>query len=178
MFKKLLVASAILATSSTLAFANGAPYAGISVGVVDNTAGTGSFRGLPLTINGGYGAIVNQNVYLAGEVFGVIATSSLNTNQNPGQSNLKSTYGYGLSFIPGLMLSDHTMGYARLGVVKTRFTGLSDTATGGQIGLGLQTSITQNWDLRGEYDYTDYRRVSGVSPQADAFNLGFVYKFE
>lgn len=176
MFKKLLVASAILATSSTIAMASGAPYLGASLGVVDNTAQSGSFRGVPLTVNAGYGATIDQSIYLAGEVFGTIGTSSL--DNNPNTKNIKSTYGYGISFIPGVMVTDHTMTYLRVGAVKTRFNSLGKTATGGQLGLGLQTSLTQNWDLRGEYDYTKYRRVSGTSPKADAFNLGLVYKFE
>lgn len=175
MFKKLFVASAVLAASSTMAFAVGAPYLGASIGVVDNIAKTASYRGAPLTINGGYGAVVNQSLYLAGEVFATIGTFTLTNNSFV--NNLQTTYGYGASFIPGVMISDHTMTYARLGVVKTRFTNYSKTVTGGQIGLGLQTSVTQNWDLRGEYDYTKYNKFSGISASTDAFNLGLVYKF-
>lgn len=177
MFKKLLIASAMLATTSTVAVANGAPYLGASVGVVDNTSSKGSFRGAPLTINAGYGATVNQNFYLGGEVFGVVGTATLNSNPT-NTGNVKTTYGYGVSFIPGVMLSDHTMTYARLGVVKSRFTNADKTVTGGQAGLGIQTSVTQNWDLRGEYDYTKYNKFSGISAKADAFNIGLVYKFE
>ena len=176
MFKKLLVASAILAVTSTVGLPAGAPYLGASVGVVDNTSNSGNFRGMPLTINGGYGGLVNQNVYLAGELFGVVGTATL--NNNPGADGLRTTYGYGASFIPGIMVSDHTMTYARLGVVKNRFTSYNKTATGGQAGLGIQTSVTQNWDVRGEYDYTKYRKFNSVSPKADAFNIGLVYKFE
>lgn len=176
MIKKLLVASAILATTSTVALAAGAPYLGAGLGVVDNTSGSGNFRGAPLTVNAGYGATVNQTVYLGGEVLGVIGTATL--NNNPNSNNLRTTYGYGASFIPGIMMSDHTMTYARVGLVRSRFTKYSTTATGSQFGLGLQTNVTQNWDVRGEYDYTSYGRFSGVSPKADAFNIGLVYKFE
>jgi opacity protein-like surface antigen len=177
MFKKLLATSAILATCSTMALAGGAPYLGASLGVVNNTASSGgSFRGIPLTISGGYGALVNQSIYLGGELFGTLGTSTLNNNAIV--QSLKTTYGYGLGFIPGVMLSDHAMAYMRLGVVKTRFSNIGNTATGGQVGFGMQTSITQNWDLRGEYDYTKYRSISGVSPRSDTFNVGLVYKFE
>jgi len=178
MFKKLLVASAILAATSSVALAAGAPYLGAGLGIVDNTSSVGNFRGVPLTVNAGYGATVNQSLYLGGELFGVIGTSSLDTNAKAGYKSIKTTYGYGLSFIPGIMVSDHTMTYARLGVVKSRFTHYSKTVTGGQLGLGMQTSLTQNWDLRGEYDYTKYNKFSGVSAKADAFNVGLVYKFE
>lgn len=175
MFKKLLVAGAILATTSTAAFAVGAPYLGASLGIVDNTSTNGNFRGAPLTVSGGYGAVVNQNFYLAGEVFGTLGTLTLKNNAN--MNNLQSTYGYGVSFIPGVMLSDHTMTYARLGLVETRFTHYNETVTGGQVGLGIQTSVTQNWDLRGEYDYTSYQKFKSISGTTDAFNLGLVYKF-
>jgi len=81
------------------------------------------------------------------------------------------------------MLSDHTMAYARLGVVRTRFSDTSSTQTGGQFGVGMQTTVTQNVDLRGEYVYTAYssfnNSISSISsPRSDAFNLGLIYKFD
>ena len=180
MFKKLLIASALLATTSTVALATQAtpaPYLGASVGVVDNTSGAGSFRGMPLTVNAGYGGVINQNFYLAGELSGVLGTMTLNSHPTRTNRSLRTTFGYGASIIPGVMISDRTLAFARLGVVKTRFTNYTNTATGGQAGLGLQTALTQNLDIRGEYDYTKYGRFSGVSVKSDAFNLGLVYKF-
>ncbi len=177
MFKKLLIASAILAITSTVACADGAPYLGASLGVVDNTSSVGNFRGMPLTINAGYGAKINQTIYLAGELFGIVGTSTLDSNPSHGARSIKSTYGFGASFIPGVMLSDTTMTYVRLGAIKTHFANYGTTVAGGQIGLGIQTSVTQNWDLRGEYDYTKYNKFKGVSVRSDAFNIGLVYKF-
>lgn len=177
MFKKLLIASAILATTSSLAFAEAAPYIGAGLGVTNNTSSSSSFRGVTGTVMGGYGATVNQNIYLGGEVFGTGFTTVLDNNTKNSPS-LRTTYGYGASFIPGLMLSDHTMTFVRLGAVRTRFSNLNSTSTGGQLGLGMQTNITQNWDLRGEYDYTSYGKVSGISTVSDQFNLGLVYKVE
>jgi len=174
MFKKLLIASAILAVTSGVALA--APYVGGSVGVDVNTNNNNNFRGVPFSVFGGYGTTVSQNIYLAGEVFGTVGTASLNDN------GLKSTYGYGVSVIPGLMLSDRVMAFARAGVVRTHFspTGVRNTNdTGGQLGLGLQTGLTQNLDLRGEYDYTSYGKFSGLSKvTSDQFSLGLVYRFE
>jgi opacity protein-like surface antigen len=52
-------------------------------------------------------------------------------------------------------------------------------ASGAQLGLGLQTNVTQNVDARFEYDYTAYNSVSGLkSPTQDAFHLGLIYKFD
>ncbi|EKD73962.1 MAG: hypothetical protein ACD_45C00124G0002 [uncultured bacterium] len=176
MIKKIVITSAILTASTAISFAAGAPYLGVGLGLTNNTSNNASYRGIPLTLSGGFGATINQNIYLAGEIFANFATSTL--NNNVGSVSLKTTYGYGISFIPGVMLSDHSMTFLRLGLIKTRFSSLDNTATGGQIGWGLQTGITQNWDLRGEYDYTKYRHVSGVSPKADTFNVSFIYKFE
>ena len=175
MFKKLLIASAILAATSSVAFA-AAPYVGGSVGVDVNTNNTQNFRGVPFSVFGGYGGVVGQSIYLAGEVFGTVGTAQLNNN------GLKSTYNYGVSFIPGLMFNDHTMGFVRAGVVRTHFNPTaanSSNQTGGQVGLGLQTGLMQNLDLRGEYDYTGYGSFSGLSKaRSDQFNLGLVYRFE
>jgi opacity protein-like surface antigen len=178
MFKKLLLASAMLAISSGVAFANGAPYLGLSTGVITNTVTSANFRGMPGTIFAGYGASLGQGVYLAGEVFGTIGTATINDD------GAKSTYNYGLSVIPGMMLSDHTMGYLRLGLTRTRFTPrgpvASTTVSGAQVGLGIQTSLTQNWDLRGEYTYTAQRHINNLSGDmhTDAATLGLIYRFD
>jgi opacity protein-like surface antigen len=178
MFKKLLLASAMLAISSSVAFANGAPYVGLSTGIMTNTTKSANFRGMPGTIFAGYGATMGQGAYLAGEVFGTIATAVVNDN------GAKSTYNYGLSVIPGMMLSDHTMGYLRVGLLRTRFTPsgpvASTTVSGAQLGLGLQTSLTQNWDLRGEYTYTAHRHISNLSGdiRTDAAIASLIYRFD
>ncbi len=178
MFKKLLIASAVLAITSNVALANGgAPYVGLGTGVIANTASTTSYRGVPGILFVGYGAGMGQGLYLGGEVFGTLGAITAKDN------GLKSTYNYGISFIPGLMISDHTMGFARLGLARTHFTPKgnikSTTASGVQVGLGLQTSLTQNWDLRGEYTYTASKNISGLGrPSTDAATGSLVYKFD
>lgn len=178
MLKRTLLAGLALTLSSSFAFAAGTMYIGGSVGEATNTSETQNvnYRGLPLTLNAGYGALLSQNFYLAGEAFGVLGSASLNDN------GLKSTYGYGLSLLPGIMLGDHTMTYVRMGFVRSRFTpNISNNrnVNGGQLGLGLQLGLTQNLDLRGEYIFTAYQSFSGVaSPKQDAFNIGVIYKFD
>lgn len=177
MFKKLLITTAILAATTTTAFANGAPYVGISTGVTVNTADTLNYTGMPGTIFGGFGANMGQGFYFAGEVFATFGHATMTDN------GLKSTYEYGVSLIPGIMISDHTMGFGRLGLAQTRFapSGVNNsTVTGVQFGLGLQTSLTQNWDLRGEYDYTLQKNLSGLgsSPRTNDTTIALVYKFD
>lgn len=192
MLKKFLVASSILALTSSVALATPTPYIGASLGITTNTSSKvavgntptmtitqpGNFRGMPFNVFAGYGGMVNQSFYVAGEIFATAATGEFTSN-----NGIKTTYGYGASFIPGVMLSDHTLAFARAGLVRSRFSSASATQTGGQVGLGLQTSLTQNVDLRGEYDFTAYRSFNNShgpvsSPRTDAFNLGLVYKFE
>ncbi len=178
MLKKILIASAALALSSSLSFASGIPYIGASIGEVTNTTSTlnRNYRGMPFMLNLGYGALISQNLYLAGELFGTLGTLTFDDN------GLKSTYGYGASILPGIMIGEHTMTYARLGLVRSRFTPSSSSnrnVNGGQLGLGLQVGLTQNVDLRGEYVFTAYQSFSGIStPRQDQFNLGLVYKFD
>lgn len=177
MFKKLVLTTALLAVTSSMAFANGAPYIGISAGEVTNTNNLYNFRGVPGDIFAGYGASLGQGFYLGGEVIGTFGTAEITNN------GLKSTWGYGLGIIPGIMVSEHTMVYIRIGAVRTQFQpkyASTQTLSGGQLGVGLQTSLMQSWDLRGEYTYSTYSSMKngGGSPASDQFMLGLVYKFD
>jgi len=178
MLKKLLVTGAILASATTVALANGTPYVGAGLGI----KAIGGERYTPFNVFAGYGAIVSPGLYLAGELNADITSANLSDTDF-----FKTTYGLGASVIPGLMLSDNTMLYGRLGLVRAKFRTPNSLENGGQLGVGLQTRVTQNLDLRGEYIYTKYSsfsyRVDGVkinisSPTADQFNLALVYKFE
>jgi outer membrane immunogenic protein len=202
MFKKIAVATILLASSQvTLANISGTPYIGASVGVnhqlfqekVDsykaNFGGTGGI----INIFGGYGARVNKNIYLGGEIFANTTTGVVTASEvmdDAASLKLRTKYSYGASLIPGLMLSENTMLYGRLGVVKTKFNekaqipgvpSLSEnnTVTGGQFGLGLQTKVTQKMDLRGEYIYTDYNSFHSLDSKVNASsgqaNIGIVY---
>lgn len=176
MFKKILLAAALLATS-TLALADAAPYVGASLGITNDTTAGSSYRGLPGSLLAGFGGTINQNIYLGGEVFANMFNAVLDNNSR--NYSLRTTYSYGLAFLPGILVRDHSMAFGRVGVLKTRFTNLSSTSTtGGQVGLGLQTSLAQNWDVRGEYTYSFYDKVAGVSPVDDQFDLALIYKFE
>lgn len=177
MLKRLCLAF-VVASCSAGSFASSGPYLGGSLGLIDTTSTTpGVFRGVPATAFAGYGATINKNIYLGGEVLATLGTFNV-TNATTSIGGLKTTYGYGASVIPGLYVSESSMIFARVGIVRSRFSDLSETVTGGQVGLGLQTTVTQNWDLRGEYDYTKYSSVHNLNPQTDAFNLGLIYKID
>ncbi|VVC74827.1 hypothetical protein AQUSIP_00990 [Aquicella siphonis] len=186
MLKKLSVASAILVLTANTALANSGPYVGAGLGITSNTATTqtfGSFRGVPLSVFAGYGGIVYQNFYLAGELTGILATGELSN-----QGAVRTSYGYGASVVPGFVLCDHTITFARLGIVRTHFSQVrvptastTTNQTGGQFGLGIQTALTQNVDLRGEYDFIAYKSISSggysAHPRSDVATASLVYKF-
>ncbi|HEX4044647.1 MAG TPA: outer membrane beta-barrel protein [Gammaproteobacteria bacterium] len=184
-----LTLSAIAATS--IAVASPAPYLGASVGIANNTSSNaignlpGYARGVPFEVFAGYGGVISESLYLGGEITGTVATAEISSS-----GGVKTTYGYGASIMPGIMLSDHTLAFVRAGVVRSQFSSVDDKATGGQFGVGIQTLLTQNIDLRLEYAFTAYQSVGKVTnvggnvidgkldaPRSDAFNIGLVYKF-
>jgi opacity protein-like surface antigen len=180
MYKKIILASAALLSTVGVAIAKPAPYIGTSLGVNVNSSTNASantagvFRGVPLKVFAGFGGVLTESFYLAGEVTGTLATAVIN-NKN----DMKTSYGYSVSVLPGLMLSDNTLAYARGGFVRSRFTNVNKMNTGGQLGVGMQTAVTQHVDLRGEYDYTSYANVGGIkSPSTDEYTVGVVYKFD
>src|SRR3990167_2665883 len=201
MLKKLILVTAMM-TASGIAFASGAPYVGASVGVntdvfnlsddANNTINFGG-RGAVGNIFAGYGAMLSQSFYLGGEVFADLTntTSDITIDADNFKDQFKEKYGYGVSILPGIALSDHTMAYGRLGVVRSKFevketspvaTSEEKSLTGAQFGLGIQTSLTQNIDFRGEYDFNAYNsgnfNGNSLKPRYDQFNVGLIYKFE
>lgn len=204
MFKKIFIALSMLTVAMT-AVAEKTPYVGFNLGVNDshvsfndslsNRIDLGG-RGALAGIFAGLGATAYQNFYLAGEIFanatGTNQRADVSLNNGMTVLRIRQKYSYGISFIPGALITERTMGYGRIGLVNTGFSAkwtdstgnnsYNKTATGGQLGLGLQTSLTDNLDLRGEYDYTLYRSINfknGVrsSPNTDQFNIALVYKF-
>src|SRR3990167_186266 len=203
MLKKVLIASTAIIACSGVAFAGGSykgekdykgevtpcpaysyaagPYLGLSAGVRDNYSGSPTFyKGIEGTLSAGYAGMVTPSFYLAGEIFGgdswqikdfkSVDTVPLNSS--------RTTWSYGASLIPGYMITDYVLAYLRGGAVRSRFSNQSANATGWQVGLGGQTNIAQNWDIRGEYVYTGYGSVTRLgNPASDVFNLGIVYKF-
>ena len=191
MLKKILLSTAI-ASLTSMSFANClSPYVGASIGIDTNTSSSvpvsnvpvtvtqpGNYRGMPFTVFAGYGGQINQNFNLLGEVFWKIGTADISNHDR-----LKTSYAYGVSVLPGVLLSESTVGYVRLGIVRTQFTDANSTRTGAQLGAGLQTNVTQNVDVRGEYDYYSYSSFNGNvgrygSPTTDSFSVALIYKFD
>jgi opacity protein-like surface antigen len=169
MFKKALLTSIILAASSTVALA-ATPYVGGSLGVTDlGIYNDGKVQaGAMGKLFGGYGSTfgVNKTIYLGAE---------LNIDLAHYPHNTGATYGLGASFIPGVMITKYMIIYGRIGLETNRNTNSSIMYFGNQLGLGLQTNLAKNWDIRGEY--VRYSNVNGNTSGNSQFNLGLIYKF-
>jgi len=197
MLKKLsIIALFLLSTNLIYAL----PYIGLSSGVLVNTSDDFeiydhgiysrqpiNYREVPLTLFAGYGVDLRSAFYLGGEIFVTPMLAKLNSSSY-GRGYLNMTYNYGISFTPGIQVSEHTLAYIRLGWIGAHFQSLDNNVNGGQFGVGLRSSITQHLDLRAEYSISSYF-VNGndevivnpfrVSPiiDSDQFSFGLVYRF-
>ncbi len=156
-------------------------YLGLGIGsVVNYDSRPAAFNGFQGTLFGGYGWLWDQ-WYGALEVFVQDSASIVNYNRKTVNGNVQSSWGYGASILPGYTILENVLAYLRLGVVDTKFTGTGASwAVGGQVGLGLETVLCNNWDLRGEYIYGFYKGIGGSngSPKSQQFNLELLYKFQ
>jgi opacity protein-like surface antigen len=127
----------------------------------------------------GYAEKLEFPYYLAGELFGVVG----DINGHPDDSGLKNTPSYGIAVLPGYMIYDKTFLYGRLGTIATRFAAIDSFAWGGQVGLGIETAITETWDVRTEYIFTQYGELGGAgsefgSPHSNTIAVGFIHRFK
>ena len=128
-----------------------------------------------MTMNAGYSTMLTPTLSFAGEVYGNITAVDL---ENYG---LKSRKAYGVSALPGLMISDHAMLFGRLGFGKAVFhTAVAGNklVNGSHLGCGIQFSVASNIDIRSEYVYSYYKSFANIiDPRQDAFNFGLIYHF-
>jgi len=207
MFKKIAMGCAILLVNSTVVFADSlVPYLGADLGldygrwqVKDVTTATrtssasGTFGNLFL----GVAWSPNESFYVGLEGFGSISSThsshtQINTSTIPATINIRMRDSYGVSVLPGFKFSQASLFYLRFGFVRSLFNfhqtivpvGSSSNlhrtiASGGQIGIGLQTGISTNWAVRGEYDYNSYRNFTvfgnKVTPHDNQFKVGLLY---
>lgn len=151
-------------------------YLGASAGSRVNYASTPSiYTGLEGIIFGGYGGVIDDRFYLAGEL-GIGDSISLSNYRNLSGS-VRSTWNAILSILPGYQMTEDSLIYLRVGAGTTKFSTPNSWSTTGVLGLGLQVAVCQNWDVRGEYVYGFYRNMSVGTPRSQQFNLGAIYKF-
>jgi hypothetical protein len=172
-----ILLTTLFLTITTSALAHG-PYIGPTFLIQDLTTSNSDFRGVSPRFAFGYDGIIDC-YYLGAEVFATPTTLTMQDNHPVGSTSLKISRDFGISILPGLYLSEGFIGYLRLGVIRSKFKDPGNLVTGGQGGIGLQTSLSPAWVLRTEYIYTGYSHISGLgSPQSDVFGIGLIYKFD
>ncbi|MDP3705993.1 MAG: outer membrane beta-barrel protein [Legionellaceae bacterium] len=177
------------------------PYVGASVGPQSNISGLPTvYSALEGTVSAGWGHMWTRRFYLAGEIFGADSKKLKSYPANPTGYTIQSNWSAGADIIPGYMITDTFLGYLRLGWVKTDFNIATDVTgqasfaatsytssyysrhmnvNGWQVGVGGQTNILKNLDLRAEYIFSLYNSVILIGkPQVSQFNVGLVYKFD
>lgn len=174
MLKKIGAAS-LLGFATVSCFA-GQFYLGPSIIVQNTSTSHSDYRGISPRFSLGYGSLIDHNIFLAGEfnaIFGSTEVGNSNTS-----NSLRTSYSYSLSMLPGLFVNDATKAFMRFGAVATRFADQNRVGMGGQLGLGLQTTIHGRWDIRCEYSYTAYQSIHDLhSPTADTFAIGVIRSF-
>ena len=155
------------------------PYVGLSIGGINNTVSLpASYKGLSGIVSVGYAHLNYQNLYLAGEFFGDTSATVKNFPLYKSSKNsISSSWAYGFDILPGIVFNERVLAYARLGVLNRNFNDIKSERTGLRVGLGGQTNLFKNLDLRAEYVYSQYRGTSIGIPLTDQYNLGVVYKF-
>lgn len=157
------------------------PYVGGSLGIQLNTTSTPTaYRGFDGTLSFGWGHLWTPRFYLAAEIFGSGDNDVLSNYKSSTTGNsARSSWSMGVDAIPGYMITDTVLAYARLGGVRSRFNAMGVEKNGWQVGFGGQTNVYKNLDLRAEYIYSLYTNIAGLGrPQVDQFNLGLVYQFD
>lgn len=217
MFKKILLTSVfLLMSSNTFAYLfdsvtaqridinNISPYVGINGGFNSGPWKVKSSYGVNFPTHGFKGGLfagvsgrICPGLYLAGELFGNKGSTKSAYkifNHSGSIGKIRTTYDYGLSFIPGYMFAPSTILYARMGVIianvdwtqipSTNGTGRvssTNNVYGAQFGVGLEQLLIRHVFVRAEYDFSSYQsRVTfdnKIYPQNNEFNLGLLYKF-
>jgi len=185
-------------------------YLGASVGAINNfftfhdTLGNIIDPGeVSPTLEGfaGYGWLINPHFYLGGEVYlnDTLGDASANTNVLDGGSGgthvrIQTRETFGLSLLPGMIFNEDTLGYFRIGPAWTQFNTMvksptmentnHNTQLGLELGVGVLTHLSRQFDLRLEYSHSFYQTYRTTvnnyhmkPPLSDRANLGLVYNF-
>ena len=174
--KKLLMALAMLVCS--LNSWAGSIYFAPSLFMQKITSQLDNVRETYVRMAAGYWDVIDC-FYLAGEVFLIPGSYTMYEFNNVRSQSARTTYAYGVSFLPGLLLTETVSVFLRGSYIATRFWGPDVMKNGGEFGVGLQSDLTKNWTLRGEYIFTAYSSLSYLgSPKSDLFGIGLIYKLQ
>lgn len=174
----LLMGGILIASLSFASAEAGSLYLAPSILLQNITSDDGNFRGLSPKLSLGYGSMLGQGFFLAGEVGAAIGTLEINNDEDVSDASLNTNQTYDLCVLPGMAFSENSIAYLRFGIVSSHFLESDEQATGGRIGLGIQVGISAQWFLRADYAYTKYSSTNALgSPSSDNVGIGAVYTF-
>jgi opacity protein-like surface antigen len=178
MKKRILLLSLFATLASLHAHAGTSnPYVGGSLSIQNITAAPSAYRGLRPGMFVGYGSMIDNDYYVAGELAASMVATITDTYVNRDDS-LRQAPNFSLSVIPGMMLTRATLAFIRAGVAVGMFSVSDDWRPGLVLGLGIEAAWTPCWSVRVEYDNTTYRSVSVGTPRSDEFGVSFKYIFD
>lgn len=163
------------------------PYVGINIGNrVNYTGAPAVYNGIQGDMLLGY-SFINPYGLLGLEAFAG-NSAKVKDYLSPDGISIRSSWSGGISAILGMMIADNLIAYIRGGWVRTHFRAnnpddacqCNDGAnrSGWQVGLGGQSNIIDSFDIRGEYIYSQYQKISYIgTPRSHQFNIGFIYRF-
>lgn len=152
-------------------------YLGPSVIYQEITAPNSTVRGIKPKFTVGYGSRFDD-FNLGLEAFYIPGIATMSDNHDNGAPSVKVKQEYGASILPGYYITDSIIGYARLGAISSNFSGVNTRKTGGQAGVGFETRLTDHWDIRAEYIYTQYPNITGLGTvHSNEGDLSFIYRF-
>lgn len=169
--------------------------------VLDNESLAG--RGVFVTAFGGY-AWNCQQLYLAGEAN--VNSSSLESesaniellHHTVSHTAIKIKHNFGLSILPGFLLTDKTLFYGRIGWVQgylkinssdSTLRNSSTTLNGYRLGLGVEQTVYNRFAVRLEWSQLNYddttinvldgttRKISNIWARTNQFEFGVDYRF-
>ncbi len=162
MIKKTMLSSLIFVCASSTIYAKSSSYVGGGLGVGGYSQVSG-INGANVNLFAGKGRFLDkeEKLYIGGEL-------GANFHYHPSQTN---TFGLDVSILPGLMVTESTMLYARLGIAGD-YGPKEFISFGTVLGVGVQTKVAKNWDVR-----TEYTSFAGGN-RGSELGLGLVYKFD
>lgn len=186
MLKKLALATGLFFSFISFSYANCLSpqndsylYAGGLLHIDTVTASNSSYRGLSPRLALGYNQNIEGNFDLAGELTAELLSLNISNNSQNDAPSAKVDRSFSASLLPSTMLNDEVRGFLRLGAISSKFEGPNVSTMGAQFGVGFQIAIAKYWDMRGEYDYTAYKSVTGLgNPKVDTFGFGVIRKFD
>lgn len=189
----------------------------VAAAAADGDTVTGEYRlSSPGWVGGGmvgYGLYLDQ-WYLGAEIFGngsgaegsanMAFTDHDGADSMTAEQEVEVTANYGIDFMPGYKINNHTLVYGRLGYNWARVKVEDDvtihgvevaggdddetsTVGGFHWGVGMESMVYENFSLRAEYTYTKFRHLDSddddsgseteFTPADNQFMVGLLYHF-